>query len=291
MKHFFKYLFFVATLAWVLPSCNKTEDIIIDDNVPPPDHTIDSSTIQIYVNKAYINILGREPLADEKSSAIAQLSGNNFSEANRKAFVQTLLAKPDYHRNQYNIARVEYLQNLDSTEIESQIYLYQLLLSQPQYAPFYDLLNSEIARMQLLKVTVNDLEAGTLDRKGMLKRCVNNFFYDQINMGSENFVVSTFQNFFFRYPTTSELATGKLMVDGGNAILFLETGKSKSDYINIFFNTDDYYEGQVRYIFKKYLFREPNSAEINYYAGVYKNNSYSALQQEFFSLDEYAGLE
>jgi hypothetical protein len=286
-----KQFLFVVILAALFASCNKTEDIIIDNNVPPPDHTIDSSIIQIYVNKAYINILGREPLPAEKSSAVAQLNGDNFSEANRKIFIQSLITKPDYHRNQYNIARIEYLQNLDSTEIEGQIYLYQLLLSQPQYAPFYDVLNSEIARMQLLKVTVNDLEAGTLDRKGMLKRCVNNFFYDQINMGSENFVVSTFQNFFFRYPTISELNTGKLMVDGGNAILFLEIGKSKNDYINIFFNTDDYYEGQVRYIFKKYLFREPSSAEINYYAGVYKNNSYSALQQEFFSLDEYAGLD
>lgn len=286
-----KHFLFVVILTAIFASCNKTEDIIVDGNVPPPDHTIDSSTIQIYINKAYINILGREPLAAEKSSAIAQLSGNNFSITNRKVFVESLISKPDYYRNQYNIARVEFLQNLDSTEIEGQIYLFQTLLGQPQYAPFYDILNYEVGRLQTLKTTVNDLESGVINRMGMLKRCVNNYFYDQINMGTENFVVSTFQNFFFRYPTTSELTSGKMMVDGGNAILFLEIGKSKSDYINIFFNTDDYYEGQVRYMFKKYLFREPSSAEINYYAGVYKSNGYSTLQQEFFSLEEYAGTE
>jgi hypothetical protein len=230
-------------------------------------------------------------LASEKSAGVALLN-NNFSQANRKIFIQSLLAKPDYNRNQYNIARVEYLQNLDSTEIEGQLYLFQLLLSQPQYAPFYDMLNKEIARLNELKATVNDMNAGTLDYRGMLKRCVNNYFYDQINMGTENFVVSTFQNFFFRYPTTAELTNGKLMVDGVSATLFLQIGKSKNDYINIFFGTDDFYEGQVRNIFKKYLLREPSPAEINYYAGVYKsNNSYKKLQEEIFSLDEYAGVK
>jgi hypothetical protein len=141
-------------MAAVFASCNKTEDIIVDNNVPPPDHTIDSSTIQIYVNKAYINILGREPLAWEKSSAINQLNDNNFSLANRIGFIQTVIGKSDYTRNQYNVARVEYLQNLDSMEIESQIFQYQYLLSQPQYAPFYDMLNAELARVQILKTTV-----------------------------------------------------------------------------------------------------------------------------------------
>lgn len=286
-----KKILLFALFACALAACNKTEDILIEDNIPPPDHTIDSNTIQIYINKAYINILGREPLASEKSAGVALLN-NNFSQANRKIFIQSLLAKPDYNRNQYNIARVEYLQNLDSTEIEGQLYLFQLLLSQPQYAPFYDMLNKEIARLNELKATVNDMNAGTLDYRGMLKRCVNNYFYDQINMGTENFVVSTFQNFFFRYPTTAELTNGKLMVDGVSATLFLQIGKSKNDYINIFFGTDDFYEGQVRNIFKKYLLREPSPAEINYYAGVYKsNNSYKKLQEEIFSLDEYAGVK
>ncbi|MCW5906724.1 MAG: hypothetical protein KIS94_02610 [Chitinophagales bacterium] len=287
-----KKILLFALFACALAACNKTEDILIKDNVPPPDHTIDSNTIQIYVNKAYINILGREPLASEKSAGVALLNNNNFSQADRKTFIQSLLAKSDYNRNQYNIARVEYLQNLDSTEIEGQLYLFQLLLSQPQYAPFYDLLNAEVARLNELKATVNDMNAGTLDYRGMLKRCVNNYFYDQINMGTENFVVSTFQNFFFRYPTTAELTNGKLIVDGVSATLFLQIGKSKGDYINIFFGTDDFYEGQVRNIFKKYLLREPSPAEINYYAGVYKsNNSFKKLQEEVFSLDEYAGVK
>lgn len=260
--------------------------------MPPDDETVDSSVTQIYVNKAYINILGREPLANEKSAGVALLRADNFSLASRKSFVQSVLAKPEYNRSLFNTARIEFLQNTDSTEVAVQIYIFQQLLTQPQYALFYDVLNAEVSRLQALQSTVADMNAGTLNHKGMLKRCVSNYFYDQINMGTENFVVSTFQNFFFRYPTASELTSGKAMVDGVSTTLFLEIGQSKTNYIDIFFDTDDYYEGQVRYIFKKYLFREPTSAEINLYAGVYKSSgNYKKLQEEFFSLDEYAGLK
>jgi hypothetical protein len=286
MTTYMKKLLLYVLIGTFVYSCNKTEDIIIPDNVPPDDETVDSSVTQVYVNKAYINILGREPLAVEKSTGIATLKNGNFSLASRKTFVQSVLAKPEYNRSMYNTARVEFLQSTDSAEVAGQIYLFQVLLTQPQYAPLYDLINAEVVRLQAYQNTVNDMNAGTLDFKGMLKRCVNNYFYDQINMGTENFVVSTFQSFFFRYPTTAELTSGKAMVDGVSTTLFLEIGKSKADYVNIFFDTDDYYEGQVRYMFKKYLFREPSSAEINLYAGVYKSNgSYKALQEEFFSLD------
>lgn len=280
-----------ALLIVFVASCSKKEDVIIPGNVPPPDHTIDSATLEIYLNKVYINILGREPINNEKADGLQILKQDNFSAANRKQFLDVVFGKPEYNRNLYNVARIEYLQNLDSTEIEYQIYLFNLLLQQPQYAPFYDALNAEVSRLNTLKAIMPDLTAGTLDHKGMLKRCVDNYFYDQINMGTENFVVSTFQNFLFRYPTTAELTNGKTMVDGLNANLFLQIGRNKNDYIRIFFDSDDYYEGQVRYIFRKYLFREPLPEEIGYYANIYKStNDYKKLQKEFFATNEYAGL-
>jgi hypothetical protein len=82
------------------------------------------------------------------------------------------------------------------------------------------------------------------------------------------------------------------MVDGQRATLFLQIGQKKNDYINIFFDADGYYEGQVRFIFKKYLYREPTSAEIAYYSNIYKStNSYKALQRQVFSLNEFAGVQ
>ncbi len=275
-----------------IAACSKTEDVKITGNVPPPDHTIDSSTINIYVNKAYINLLGREPVESEKGAALAILRQNNFSVGDRKQFVATLFSRQEYIRNLYNVANNEYLRNLDSLEIEQQIFVFNNLLGQPQYAPFFDALHFELNRLDTLKRTLSNMYVGAMDYRAMLSRMTNNYFYDQINMGSENFVVSTYQNFLFRYPSDGELLAGKTMVDGNTSTVFFKQGKSRYDYINIFFETDDYYEGQVRFIFKKYLFREPSSAEIYLYTNLYKNsNDYKQLQKEVFSLDEYAGIQ
>jgi hypothetical protein len=162
----------------------------------------------------------------------------------------------------------------------------------PQYAAFFDAVHFELNRLDTLKKDLSNMYAGTMDYRGLLSRMTNNYFYDQINMGSENFVISTYQNFLFRYPSTAELTAGKTMVDGNTSTSFLQVGKSKYDYITIFFKTDDYYEGQVRFIFKKYLFREPNSGEIYLYSNVYKTtNDYKELQKAVFSTNEYAGIK
>lgn len=277
-------LFFIA-------SCSKTNDVIVPGNIPPPDHTIDSATIEIYLNKVYVNLLGREPVGNEKQVGMQLLRQDNFSENTRQQFLETVFSKNDYFSNLYTVANHEYLSDLDSSEIADQIIIYNLLLTQPQYAPFYDVLQYEVDRMEVLLQTRTDISNQVVNYRQMVQHLADNYFYDQINMGSENFVISTFQNFLFRYPTDSELANGKTMVDGNNAVLFLQLGKSKTEYLNIFFNSNDYYEGQVRNVFRKYLFREPTSAEEAYYSEIYKSgDNYKLLQKAVLALDEYAGL-
>ncbi len=284
-----RHISFLLLLVFCISGCTK--EVIIPDNVPPPDYSVDSSTINIYINKAYINIAGREPVGNEKSSALTILRQHNFSVEDRKQFVQTLFSKPEYNAYLVTISRTEYLGNTDTLDIAQQIFVYENGLTLPELAPFYGLIHIEINRLDTLQNTLNDMNSGTCSYKEMLRRCVNNYFYDQLNMGTENFVVSTYQNFLFRYPTTYELTECKIMVDGQNSLAFLQTGKNKNDYLGIFFSTNDFYEGQVRYIYKKYLFREPNSAEMAYYAGIYKaNDNYKDLQLEIFSLNEYAGV-
>lgn len=289
-----RHISFLLLLVFCISGCKKeTEfrDVIIPGNNPPPDYSIDSATINIYVNKAYINIIGREPLGSEKTNALVLLRQNNFSVANRKQFVQGLLNRVEVNSNLLILARSEYLGNTDSFDIAQQIFVFQNALTIPDYAPFYAIIQTEIRRLDTLQTTLQQMNAGTCSYKEMLRRTINNYFYDQLNMGTENFVVSTYQNFLFRYPTNGELAACKIMVDGQNSLAFLQTGKNKNDYMGIFFSTNDFYEGQVRYIFKKYLFREPNSAEMAYYSSIYKaNDNYKDLQLEVFSMNEYAGI-
>jgi hypothetical protein len=132
---------------------------------------------------------------------------------------------------------------------------------------------------------------GTLTVEGMLRRCVNNSFYDDINMGSENFVVSNFQHFLLRYPTLSELEQGKQIVEGFEGTLLFRVGTSKNDFIDIVFNSDNFKEGMVRKLFTRYLFRSPANEELFVFTEKYKTSaSYKELTKAIMVTDEYSGL-
>ena len=116
-------------------------------------------------------------------------------------------------------------------------------------------------------------------------------------MGTENFVVSMFQNYFSRYPSSSELTNSKQMIDyDPNAttspVVFLQLGSSKNDFINIFFNYREFYEGMVRIQYSRFLFREPLTEEMASLTSSFKNSrDFKALQSYILSSDEYAGIK
>ena len=287
MKKFLLPLILVIVLA----ACTKTETNVVPNNVPPPDRTIDSSTIVIYLNKTYINMLGRKPVGTEQNAAMVTLRAHNFSVGDRKAFVQTLFSKPEYNRTLLTNANNQYLNNTDSQQVAAQIWQFQYYITQSAYAQYVPAFTLIVNHMDTLQNALNLMNSGSMDYRGMLRCIADNYMYDMINMGAQNFVTSTFQNFLLRYPSASELSNGVNMINQTTSVLFLTVGQSKDDYINIFFASDDFIQGQVQLIFQNYLFRKPTSAEFAFYSNIYKStNDYKQLQLAVFSLDEYAGV-
>lgn len=288
MQRVFLSFFFLSLLLY---SCKKDKEVVIDNNTAPPDGTIPNVVKENYVNKAYISILGRKPTSTELSAGISVLSQNNVSMANRHQMLDDLLAKPGYNQHLYDISVSTLLNNLDTAQITQNIYVFGLLLTDSNYISYWPQIQQEKTKLELLRASVSDLNAGAITIIGLHKRCINNYFYDQLNMGTENFVVSMFQYFFYRYPTDEELAHGKNMVDGFEGVIFLQTGYNKNDFINIFFGCNNYFEGQVRDLYLRYLFREPASVEMAEKAQSYKSSlDYKQLQKDILSMDEYIGL-
>ena len=274
-----------------LSACKKTEEIIIPGNAAPPDPTVSNVAKENYVNKVYISILGRKPDVPEYEQGITALEQNNLSLDNRKQLLDIVLNKPEYYQRTYEIARADLLNNIDSAEVDETIAVFTFLLTDSTYMSAWNQITYEKNRLESLQQTVNELKGGIISIIEMHRKCVNNYFYDQINMGTENFVVSMFQHFFFRYPTVSELEDGVKMVDNFSSFLFLQPGNSKDDFMTIFFDSNNYFEGQVRELYSRYLFREPTSEEMSSKAIQYKNSgSYKELQKDILSTNEYVGL-
>lgn len=280
----------LAALMLALTGCKKTEEVLIPGNTPPPDETIDNITVESYVNRTYITVLGRKPDSVEFEAGVTTLRVHNLSKADREAFADQVLSDPGYYQRTFDAWRNYLLDNTDTTEIRDWATLFALLQTDPDYAAVWDVLAAEEARLLDVLAIPADLAAG-LPMAEMHKRLTNNYIYDGINMGAQNFVISHFQNLLLRYPTEDELLQGEAMVSGISSFLFLESGKSRDDFLRIFYSSTDYYEGQVVILYNDVLFRDPDSREMVDLTGSYQaSGDYKALLRSLITTDEFIGL-
>ena len=274
----------------IISSCTKIDDVIVNDNILPPDYTIENTTIDNYINKLYISTIGREPTESEFTSDFSVLRESNLGQESREIVIDGILNKEEYNSNLFKLESEHLLLGLDTADINQNIHVLTVLLTTAHgLDSIYFAENLE--RIVRLKEVLPGLGNGTISNMEMHKRMVNNNMYDEINMGTENFVISMFQSFFGRYPTTSELENGKLMVNDNNASVFFIPGNGKEDFINIFIESDEYYTGQTKILFNRYLFRDPNSEEsVNYSLDYINSQNYKLLQRRILSTNEFIGI-
>lgn len=275
----------------IFTSCKKDDIVYIEGNIAPPDSTVESVTLTNYVNKVYISLLGRKASTDEFNQGLNLLQTSNANSDSRSALVDTIMAKDEYFHNEYETVRADILNNADTADFTTFKTIFTDSKKTTNDQILIDWYDFAIHRLSLLQDVIPDLESGSIDFTEVQKRCVYNNFYDDINMGTENFVVSVYQNFVFRYPTASELENASKMVDGAESIVFFKIGKSKEDFLDIFFRSNEYYEGQVRASFKRFLYREPTTEELTSATKSYKlNNDFKLMQKAILITDEYFGL-
>jgi hypothetical protein len=280
------FLFFIL----IISSCTKFEDVIVDGNTHPNDPTIENTVIENYVNKLYISTIGREPTKVEFDDNFETLREANLSQQSREIVIDKVLDKAEYFNNLFKIESANILNGVDTAMINERYYLYKyFLMNASGFDSIY--IGYEFERLSVLKQALPDFNAGIITNTELYKRMVNNNFFDEINMGTENFVVAMFQHFLLRYPTGAEVDNASDMVNDGNATLFFETGNGKDDFISIFFSSDEYFTGQTSILFNRYLFRYPSSEEsVNYSLDYINTDDYKILQRRILSTNEFIGL-
>ena len=79
------FLFFAVLFV----GCKK-ETIIIDGNNPPFYDKVPTIKIQNYVNRIFIDLIGREPLDSEMDENVDYLRKNNLSKDSRSVIIKKL---------------------------------------------------------------------------------------------------------------------------------------------------------------------------------------------------------
>ena len=279
-------LFLILTIF----SCAKVDQIIVDGNTHPTDLTIENTLIENYVNKLYISTIGREPTTLEFDDDFETLREANLSQLSREIVIDKLLEKVEYFNNLFKLESVNILNGVDTSMINERVDIYQLLLTTVTgIDTIY--INYELKRMEEFQKALPALNSVNITSTELYMRMINNSFFDEINMGTENFVVAMFQHFLLRYPTDDELKKAKNMVNDQHSTVFFETGNGKDDFISIFFSSNEYYTGQTCILFNRYLFRNPSSEEsVNYSVDYINTDDYQSLQRTILSTNEFIGI-
>ena len=215
MRKYIAFLSLTVIVLLLFSSCTKEvhedvyEDLVIDDNQPPPFDGVSTVELNTYVNKLYVDLIGRSPSEAELDQATQQLRDGEFTTAAKEAVITPLIESKAYYDRFFEVTTQKLLQGADSFQIAQEAtnlyFAVDLVLSQGDTLIGYTL-QLELDKLVALLDVKAEYRNGDITVNEFMRRMIMNQFYDQINMGSLNYVVSCFENLFHRQPTEQELS-------------------------------------------------------------------------------------
>ena len=303
----------IKTMIWgiflssLIYSCTKSENIDITNNKLPKYKSISTLRIENYVQRMFIDLLGRESTNQERDSFTAQLKRANLHDSCRTRLVRTLLYDTTYHSGDssyrhafaqriYDISKARFLEGASDPSIaqfvgnldfaiaiarlegdSTRVYLYY-----DYRKKYFDVLNSRIL-----------FRKNQIDYRQMTAMMINNSIYDGINMNSFNFVNAAFDNVLSRKPTTDEFNRAYDIIEKNlSRSLFGRWATNKNEFCQVLTEADAFHEGQIRWFYYVMVQREPTTAEVSklFYPFV-KSHRIEEILETILITDEYAQFE
>ena len=289
-------LIFIGLL--LLVAC-KPEEVYIDGNNVPNYADIPTLRVEQYVNSVFIDMLGRAATDQERGLYVSQLESAGNSIAARKNFVAQLqnasATESEFYYKLYTDLKGKYLNSSTDASVEEEF-------TTLAYIAHYDSLQGNYLVSQLEWIEANKVLAvlsipDNMQNIGLAfnEACrimMYNSIYDDLNMGTFNFVNASFDQNFFRFPTQSEFDNVYNSIEvNTSGVFFGQTISSKQDYLDVLIHSNEFFEGGVRWMYRSYLSRDASDNEVYVLLDVMKEDQgYLEVQQVIFSSDEYAGF-
>jgi hypothetical protein len=288
-----------------LAACTD-ELVVVDGNTPYSTFNISDIKIANYVNRLYIDLIGREPLDDELTLTVDRLKAGGLKREVRDSIIQVLTTdttfrenefsyKAAYVQNLYNLAKVRCLEGSSDGDINMRIGILRNGALQDSlegnWDGYYEKQN-QIRRNQAVIDSRQALYDGLIAYHQMYAFMIDNSIYDQINMNTFNYVRATFDQLCWRLPTEQEFNAGFDMIQFNETEeLFGELGSNKNDYIRILTESNEMLEGMVIWAFQVFLSRPPSPAEVVTLLPEYNSTKdINRLIAQILVTDEYANF-
>ena len=270
----------------LLASCGR-DTIVPVDNFPA-DSTITQVELENYINRTHIALLNRKPTASEFSQSIQQLDINRYDRDIRDAYITSI---QDMQRSRWAVWQFlsdRILDGTDTADVYWSAQRYQQRVNNSSTQTEQDYWQGLLDRTNNNIVTLNGWYSNDSTFDALIGWMVRMPVYDEINMGTENFVVSIYQHFYHRYPTDHELEQASDMVDRQWGLLYGTNGNSKADFIGIFTTQGEFKQGIIINVFESYLNRLPTTVESDRFLNHLSNGwDYQKLQRYLLTDSEF----
>lgn len=297
--------FFLFLVVFLFTGCKKIPNEYYGNRAPYYDK-IPTVLIENYVNRLYIDLIGREPLDVEMVAEVEKLKNKSLGEQAREELILRLQTdttyregdisyKRAYYHRFYELCKVRCLEGASNSIFAENIGNYN-------FAIVKDSLNGDSLGMEISK-SGRQKEQNVLDAESdyfndsitvneVMARMLNNSVYDQINMNTFNFVNASFDDLFFRFPTQAEFENGFNMIEYNRSLHLLgQSGQNKGDYIYILSRSREFYQGMITWAYITLLARYPASAELaKEFTIFYNTGDFQKVQRNIMKTDEYANF-
>ncbi|MEO5581736.1 MAG: hypothetical protein ABIR66_03525 [Saprospiraceae bacterium] len=300
----FIHLIFTIVL---FSSCTKDQINIIEDNDPVSVTNISRLKIENYVNRLFIDLIGREPLKVELGPEVDTLKVNELSRGARLDLINRLMEdtsfrlgeksyKAAFNLNLYNLAKVRSLEAVTDEEIQIEM---GILISsakrdsmEGKWEGFYKKLN-QVRKFQNLLQSQNDLYNGDIQYHQIFAYMVDNGIYDVINMNTFNFIRSVYNELLFRLPTDQEYGVAFDIIEKNMpGQVFGKYCSNRTEFIQSMIESPAMFEGMVIWTFQVYLNRFPTARELaSVLDGYLASRDIRNVIRQISVTDEYAGFK
>jgi len=288
-----------------LISCQQ--DVVgIDGNEPFSNFNISDLKIENYVNRLYIDIIGREPLDEESVAEVDSLKASGLDRASRMQIIQKLMTdttfrefefsyKAAYVQNLYNLAKVRCLEGVADSEMNRRIGIARNGAFRDSLEENWDGYYEKLNEIRRYEATLDSRDALLNDQiryHQMYAFMIDNGVYDQINMNTFNFVRAAFDELLWRLPTDQEFDRAFNMIEFNQAEeIFGQLGSDKNDFIRILTESQAMYEGMIVWAYQVLLNRTPDPAEVVTLLPIYlESQNINDVIAEILVTDEYANF-
>lgn len=298
----------VATICFAVVllifSCKKVENRTVDGNVPPKYHSIPTIIVENYVNRLYIDLLGREATDSERIEKTVFLKKNTLSIAAREIIIKQLQSdtvyrigdssyKHAYYQRIYDLSKARFLEGASDDEIGQSIGILEFSITVARLEGDSITVYAAKAEQDKYRDILKSKRLYRLGKIGYAEMCMvmmNNAIYDQINMNSFNFVIASFDDLYGRNPTDAEFKKAYDIIDKNiPQELFGKWAANKNEYCELLTLAAEFYESQIRWSYYQLLQREATTQEvINLYSNFAATKNLQKVQLEILKTDEYA---